>query len=434
MEQTVINTFKAFLDDPEAMDMYISGRAGTGKTTDVSELVAYCIAADINTVVTAYTHKAVGILASKMPDGTVMSTLHSFLGKRPTINQHATKASQVDQNRKQAATKEAKVLFIDEYSMIGEKDYIDLVDSQSDTKLKIVWVGDPYQLPPVKDVAAIVPYGDYQVMLTEIKRQAADNPLGGALEQLVSFIEGQEVVPLIESENFIRDVNIIQEYISCGLDDKIILAYTNKRVQEINEAIQGYMEPKQGDILFSPTTQKTYEFVSKVDEPTCIIPSFGDPLMLGSKFKTLEYLIYKGTEFCELIDEEGDVTVVAYCFGHYTYKEHLQELKATAADANRQIEQKNKCKSAAAWAASNRSKPLAKKRASAWRDFLSFNDTALCLDFAHALTVHKSQGSTYDTVFIDTDDLYIAASFSFEQYLKLMYVALSRASNKVVTN
>ena len=89
---------------------------------------------------------------------------------------------------------------------------------------------------------------------------------------------------------------------------------------------------------------------------------------------------------------------------------------------------------AAQWAKQNYDSALARKRSAAWRDFLSFNSTALCLDFAHAMTVHKSQGSTFNTVYVDTNDIHSAASFSFEQYLKLMYVALSRASNKVITN
>ncbi|MGL5567505.1 MAG: ATP-binding domain-containing protein [Plesiomonas sp.] len=50
------------------------------------------------------------------------------------------------------------------------------------------------------------------------------------------------------------------------------------------------------------------------------------------------------------------------------------------------------------------------------------------------MTVHKSQGSTYDTVYVDTEDLYRCAAINIKQYLKLMYVALSRASNKVITN
>ena len=343
----ILDTFKDFLADEVEKDMFISGRAGTGKTTEVSALALYCDINDIECTVSAYTHKAVGVLAMKMPSGITMSTLHSFLGKRPTINEHALKADQVETNTKQAETKKASVLFIDEYSMIGEKDFLDIRDAQDDQNLKVVWIGDPYQLPPVKDIQVVDPRGDYQILLTKIRRQAEGNPLGEILEQLVSFIEGEELKPLKQNSNFLRECNIIQDYVSCDVRDKVILAYTNKRVQEINAAIQGYMEPQEGDILWSPTTQKEYEFIGKNENPKEITPAFGDTLALGSKYKTLEHLIYKGVEFCDLapLDDEQDNITVAYLFGHETHKQHLFELKQKAAEVNREIQAKHQSQS-----------------------------------------------------------------------------------------
>ena len=48
---------------------------------------------------------------------------------------------------------------------------------------------------------------------------------------------------------------------------------------------------------------------------------------------------------------------------------------------------------------------------------------------AYACTVNKSQGSTFDKVFIDIDD--IARCNNGEQIARLMYVAVSRARNTV---
>lgn len=435
----MLSTFKAFLADKEAWDMYVTGRAGTGKTTDVAKLVAYCIEQDIAHIVSAYTHKAVSILQSKMPKGAEFSTLHAFLGKRPTINDRATKVDHIEQSTKVKGTFKTKVLFIDEYSMIGEKDYLDILAEQDpeytgEPALKVIWVGDPYQLPPVGDIAAVKPHGDYQVVLAEIKRQAKDNPLGQVLEQLVGNIEGKPPEPLIASSKFLRGQDLIKSYKSCKTHDKVILAYTNKNVELLNEEIQGYAQPQLSDQVYSPTTRKPYEFVEWVANPTQIELPFGEPLLLNSKYKTLEYLIKTKVPFARLINDDGDDVVMACIFGHYAFKCQNDELKNEAAASNKTIESAYKGYKAAGWAKANPQKPLARKRAKAWRDFLSFNECAICLDFPHAMTVHKSQGSTYDTVFVDTDDLYLAASRDFEMYLKLMYVSLSRASNMVVTN
>ena len=58
----------------------------------------------------------------------------------------------------------------------------------------------------------------------------------------------------------------------------------------------------------------------------------------------------------------------------------------------------------------------------------------MCIDFPYATTVHKSQGSTYETVLLDIKDLGICANSNYNLYLKLLYVALSRASERVFTN
>lgn len=55
----------------------------------------------------------------------------------------------------------------------------------------------------------------------------------------------------------------------------------------------------------------------------------------------------------------------------------------------------------------------------------------LDLRHSYACTVHKAQGSTYDTVYVDLDDLYKAIR-NKDMYNRLLYVAVSRAAKKVV--
>ena len=421
----MLKMFKKFMQDPNAWDMYITGRAGTGKTTDLSYLVDYCLAKEIDSTVAAFTHKACGILATKLSPQANIMTLHKFLNKRPTINGNAVNKKHISSNCQVGDTKKTTVLFVDEYSMVGEKDLMDL---RADD-IKIVWLGDPYQLPPVGDAQSVAPSGPYCITLTEIKRQAKDNPLGQTLEQLVGMIEGNEPAALLPNANFKRQRNLVSEY----KDGDIILCYTNERVQELNAQIQSYTKPLDGDVLFSPTTQQQYNFVRWDDYPASIELPFGDTLELNSKFKTLEYMIKNKTKFAVLRDQDGHEITMAAEFGHYDYKVKLDELKQAAADSNRAIEEDFPGTKAAAWVKANKNHPLARRRAKAWRDFLSFNDSVICLDFSHAMTVHKSQGSTYPRVLVDTDDIHKAAYFSFLVYLKLMYVALSRASKEVIT-
>ena len=425
--------------DEEAWNMYITGSAGTGKTTGLAEHVKYCIDNEIPYLVTAFTHKACGILRSKLPAGAKVTTLHSFLGKRPCINTNATKKEHVSTNTKHGETNdEPKVLFLDEYSMVGEKDYLDIVaaqDSDYDAipELKVVWLGDPHQLPPVGDMPAVVPNGPYQVKLTKIWRN--DNPLQLPLNALISYLEGTEQPAALQPVDnyFIRGVNLVEQYKNCT-DDKVLLAFTNKRVESLNAEIAGKQQPDISDDLFSPTTQHHYKFLGWIERPTYIDTHYGDPIHLGSKYKTLENLIDSGIcKFAAVEDLDGQVWQFATVFGHYEYKINKEQLEYAAVESNKAIENQYKGYKAAGWARANPRTLLARTRSKAWRDCLSFKDCVVCLDFPYAMTVHKSQGSTFNTVFVDTDDIAVCAERNFTMYLKLTYVAISRASQKVFT-
>lgn len=437
----MLNTFTAFISDKNAWDMYITGQAGTGKTTDLATLVQYCMNEGIDYTVCAFTHKACGILRDKLPSGAKIRTLDSLLKRRPGINQHATNHKHVQTTISSGDGDKSSILFVDEYSMVGEKHLMDIralqdEDYDGNPEMRVVWLGDPNQLPPVGDQQSVKPSGKYAIKLTKIYRQAADNPLMTPLCQLVGFIGGKPAEPLVTSDKFRRGEDIVKGYQDCT-DDKVMLAYTNKRVEELNARVQGRVQPKKGDTVFSPTLRErfTYTGIVPPEEVYGIELPFGDNLGLNSKFKTLEYILKnEDFTFVELTDEEGDTRVFCSIFGHYQFKLMTDRLIKAAADSNKAIEQANPGCQAAGWARANPKHKLARARAKAWRDYLSFNECCICLDFAHAMTVHKSQGSTYHTVYLDSEDLGIAADINYTVYLKLMYVALSRASDSVITN
>jgi ATP-dependent exoDNAse (exonuclease V) alpha subunit len=435
----MITAFKAFMADPRAWDMYVTGRAGTGKTTDLKTQVEYCIAEEIPYVVLAFTHKACGVLRTKLPEGAVIETLHKFLKKRPGINSEATRKKHVDITVQQGAVIPPRVAFVDEYSMVGERDLMSIRELQDEDydgtpELKVVWLGDPYQLPPVGDAESVRPTGVHQHVLTKIWRRDADNPLGKPIDQLVSFIEGADPAPLITSKNFVRGADIVEEYLVCDTD-KVLLAYTNRRVQALNALCQGRTAPEPGDRLFSPTTKHHYTYIRELgkEEIYQVDKPFGEPLPLNTKYKTLEHLLKMDVKFCECEDDDGELMIFAYEFGHQDFKDVAEELKTEAVESNFAIEKKHK-KKPAFWAKANPQDKMARRRAKAWRDFLTHNECVVCLDFSHAMTVHKSQGSTFGTVFLDSDDLAIARSKDYIMYLRLFYVALSRASLRAITN
>ena len=90
-------------------------------------------------------------------------------------------------------------------------------------------------------------------------------------------------------------------------------------------------------------------------------------------------------------------------------------------------------------------------RAAKWKEYYNFKKQFLIatnikqadqikykrdLDYAFAITSHKSQGSTYDNVFVDVNDMIFTSTGStyadYEQMLRRLYVACSRARKELV--
>jgi hypothetical protein len=438
----ILDTFKVFIEDNKAPYMYITGAAGTGKTTSLSDTIEYCLANEIKHCVCAYTHKAVGILASKMPRNTNIATLHSFLKKVPTIDTNAIKLRLIEGNAVIGKSEDVSVIFIDEFSMIGNKDYEDIQALQWNDdgilKTKVIFIGDLNQLPPIADAQSVIPEGEYHIKLTKIYRQDNSNPLLNTLTKLTNYISGDEPKPLKEHSTFKRGVNLISEYNKHT--SAIVLAYTNERVQVINRLIEGKSELTIYDRVFSPTIRRYGNIASILSrsEITNITKIDNKILNKDSKYRTLETLINLGIDFVK-IEEENETTSDilihnrAIVFGHKDYLNKSKELKNKAIDINKTIERQFKC-NPIEWSINNKGHMLNRKRAKAWREFLAFNSCVICVDFTHALTVHKSQGSTYDTVLIDTEDLAVCADKNYKLYLQLLYVAISRASKQVFTN
>lgn len=69
-------------------------------------------------------------------------------------------------------------LFIDEFSMLGSELFEKLLDALS-PGVKIIFIGDIYQLTPVMDFPAIAPFllQEKTIELTHVYRQALDNPI-----------------------------------------------------------------------------------------------------------------------------------------------------------------------------------------------------------------------------------------------------------------
>ena len=139
------------------------GYAGTGKTT-LARHVAEGVEGDV--AFGAYTGKAALVLRSK--GCTEASTIHSMIYRSREGDENGP---QFVLNRSSAAAK-ADLIVIDECSMVDEELGRDLLSFAR----PVLVLGDPAQLPPVKG-GGFFTEAEPDVMLTEVHRQARDNPI-----------------------------------------------------------------------------------------------------------------------------------------------------------------------------------------------------------------------------------------------------------------
>jgi exodeoxyribonuclease-5 len=203
------------------------GYAGTGKTT-LAKHIAEGVDGDV--AFGAYTGKAALVLRTKgCADA---STIHSLIYRSRESDENGP---QFVLNRQSPAAK-ADLIVIDECSMVDEELGRDLLSFGR----PVLVLGDPAQLPPVKG-GGFFTEGEPDVMLTEVHRQAKDNPI---IHLSMAVREGRPLTPGIHGESrVIRrrevDAGIVMkaDQVLVGLN-KTRRLY-NGRIRELN----GYRDP-----------------------------------------------------------------------------------------------------------------------------------------------------------------------------------------------
>lgn len=162
-QEEAVGDIKQWFETSSNQTYYLAGYAGTGKTT-----LAKIVASMINgrTLYGAFTGKAAQVLRQKGCDGA--STIHSMIYKLMEVKPKKF----VFAINERSAVKDAKLVIIDECSMVGEELGEDLLSFGT----KVLVLGDPAQLPPVKSTGYFT-NREPDYFLKEVHRQAEGNPI-----------------------------------------------------------------------------------------------------------------------------------------------------------------------------------------------------------------------------------------------------------------
>ena len=162
-QDAALKAVSDWLKDPNGDQVFrLFGWAGTGKST-----LAMHLAGDLKSVrYAAFTGKAALVMRKRGCKGA--STIHSLIYS--TIDDKEGEPQFALDPESPAAS--ADLIVIDEVSMVDEALGRDLLSFGT----KVLVLGDPFQLPPVQGTGFFTDV-EPDLMLTEIHRQARDNPI-----------------------------------------------------------------------------------------------------------------------------------------------------------------------------------------------------------------------------------------------------------------
>lgn len=394
--------FARFFMDPMENVMLLKGWSGTGKSTLIQYILQKLPKLNDMIRLVDQSHKPMGVLltattnqAAEALYGSIdmlmgVETIHKALGLI-LMTDYKTGKKRLAVKRG-AAPVENMLIVIDEASFI-DQDLLGLIFKQT-VNCKIVMVGDPGQLTPI--TSTYMPaFGmdKNQIELTEPVRQKPDTPLSLLISNL------RDTVFTGNWHKFGVDGDMIQHVDQATFEQMAynafvhpeqagtskILAYTNATVLHYNNImtaqIDGETEPYPGQRM--------------ICNERCDI---GSASINNGQEVYLE-AVRAGVEF----DVNGYFVTIRDLSGEFFMPKVLKEWKVRLKKAQAEDD---------------------------WTAMKIIQDQWADLRPSYACTVNKSQGSTFNTGFIDLNDL-CSKVRTGNQLARLLYVGVSRFRDRV---
>lgn len=433
-----------FMRDASQREMVLTGAAGTGKTSllhvflkelskEFKKIKVYC---------TAYTNEAVRVLSQRSGKN-YDKTISGLLGLK--LEQNEDKGKILVRDGVCHASK-YRLIVIDEASMVNDDCYAMIQSVLRDfPQMKILYVGDEAQLPPVNFASSVVFSCVPNIFrLTKVMRVAEDNPIidlvtpirdprnmlrpEDCFEHVDRVNERGEGVRFYTAKKPFFE-NLFADFMSEEYKDNKnfcrLLAYTNNAVDKSNSFIRRH--------IFGNEVEEYTPGDDLIVTEGYSIPLVGD--------KSLQ--VYANGERLEVIEAEKyteqETNIVCWSLLVDNYlapsnKRELRHVKVVAAEGlptyialKRQLI--GKAKTLCAEIDPITGHPV-HNRHEVWQEYYDFINSFCYVNYSYAMTIHKAQGSTIDNVYVVEKDINIC-DWDILQRNKLKYTAFTRAAKNL---
>ncbi|WP_320664726.1 ATP-dependent DNA helicase [Prochlorococcus sp. MIT 1223] len=429
----------------------MSGFAGSGKTFLSMKFLQLVENKNLCWTVAAPTHKAVGVLKKALDEEGLRptwypSTIHRLLRLKLKRKGDIELCEETDQTL--TSLNELALVIIDESSMIDQNLLEIVLRCAHSSGTRLVFVGDPEQLPPVGESHSSVfsMKRSTSVQLSQVVRHQ------GPILRLANCVRDGtipcQIPPLIppvkSSKSLVRILNKISwlDHAKSSLrsasendnpDEARILCYTNRVLERLiphaRRAIHGDMADQMpvlpGEVLITrkaimAAASASSDGQDEGEDPDMLISSNREMIVLDITPEDCDLKNF-GLDNDDLFETSLVNTQIAKVkCGERELSLRLLPHMGTNSRQKLDFLLKRLSKIA---------KELGSKEGKKyWRKFFFIRDAFASVGPASVLTVHRSQGSTFENVFVASDVFWPQDLCLRKQ---LTYVAISRASNQV---
>lgn len=418
-QTSAINQMIDFVDKKDPRKLFLlQGSAGTGKTTCVQEVTK--ARRDLEFVMTAPTNKATKVLQEigqrEGVEGIECRTIYSLLGLKVVKDSEIIRVEPLGESE----VVNYDCVVVDEASMVNHQLMEFIYEAATSTHTKFLFMGDPLQLPPVgEDNSESFAISD-KATLTKVERHdnqiltfataLRDSILNGTNPEMRSDNDETGGVWTVDSRRMRKQLEkaYTSETYQANQNSCKTVAWRNATVASYNEVIRYalYGDAAKADFVREERVIATHpipRFMDSEPEMAMITDEEGNVVEL----EIIQHPMFQDLKVYHLKVETEFGDTWADCFVIHPdslaeYNRMLGQL-ADAARAKRQP----------------------------WSSFWGLkNEYVHDLRPCHSITAHRSQGSTYRSVFVDVID--ILSNSNRSEALRCLYVAATRASNNLI--